>query len=238
MAKRGSRKPEKASTRPPAKARSSFPQRDPRPPKRGKRAGPPEKPPQSASVATSLSGKPTSVSDLSAIPSSAAPLPKRGRKSKGKVEQPEQRFERRTLTTKEQQEMALRAVRLSVEVRRRERKLKRETKAERDGIKALRAQAEKLEDEAEQGFELVPEGDLFADRRETEAGASTPTVGQTDAALGEIAVHVGGNGYDFKTDGPPPKIDNEEAGPTRIEANRAKDDITRAAKADAAGAHA
>ena len=37
MAKRGSRKPEKASTKPPAQPKSSFPRKDPRPPKRGRK---------------------------------------------------------------------------------------------------------------------------------------------------------------------------------------------------------
>ena len=35
--KRGSRKPEKASTKPPAQPKSSFPRKDPRPPKRGRK---------------------------------------------------------------------------------------------------------------------------------------------------------------------------------------------------------
>lgn len=239
MAKRGSRKPEKASTKPPAKARSSFPQRDPRPPKRGKSGSPlatgSAKSKGGAPTGTSLSGKPTAASDLSKIPSTETRPKKAGRKSKGKVEEPSQPMERRTLTPSEQGQMALRAARLSVEARRRERKLKRETKAERDEIKLLRAQAESLEDQAEQGFELVPEGDLFADQREEEAGAPTPTTGQTDAALVEIAKHVGGDRQE-----PKPAIDATKAGVVRMAAGMSgvAGDIERAVNADATGAHA
>lgn len=243
MSKRGSKRPEKASTRPPAKARSSFPQRDPRPPKRGKSGSPPAtggaKSKAGPPIGTSVSGKSTGPATVDKIPSTETRQPKRARKSKGKTEQPEQKFERRTLTTDEQGQMALRAARLSVEARRRERKLKRETKTERDEIKLLRAQAEALEDSAEQGYELVPEGDLFADRRESEAGKSTPTVGQTNAALAEVAKRVGGNGAADEQE-PQPKIDPTKADTVRMTAatSGAVDDIERAARADAAEAGA
>lgn len=214
MARAKRPRPKPDTSKPPKLAQSSW--KDRRAPARGKRAGVPTKPRQSAPVATSQSGKPTQQGDLSAIPSSPAAPPKRGRKSKGKVEQPEQKFEKRTLSTKEQQAMALRAVRLSAEIRRKKRALQRSTKTERDAIKELEKQHEQLETQADQGYELVPEGDLFADRN-TKRDGPAETIGGGPEALSPTAadealrkIAGGGNGKHVEElpPGAPPLADD------------------------------
>jgi len=206
--KRGSRKPEKASTKPPAQPKSSFPRKDPRPPKDVRK--PKDKP------------------------------AKEGMKA----------LERRTLTDAETLTAARRGAKLSLEADSRENRMKAAGADERKEIKSLRAQAAELNLQVAQGYEFVPQGDLFADKTTHEsraieaAGSKTPTPGQAAQALAEVAKHVvapGGNGEErpagpFAFGADEPKVDPvPPAGLHIVPAPEPQDDLARAAAAEAAG---
>lgn len=190
--KRGSRKPERASTRAPKKPQSSFPKQDTRPAPKGRgKSGSPlssgaAKARGTASGAptagTSMSGKPTAVADVSKIPSTPAP-----RKTKPLQSEP---TVAKKLTEREIHERENLLRKAYGNKRRLEREKKRVTADLSRDITELVKKCDRLHDEIESGYEQIRQGELPLEAPEVAAGAKTPTPGQAEAALAQVAQHV------------------------------------------------
>jgi hypothetical protein len=199
------------------------------PPRRGKGASPLATGTAKARGGTSIGGKPNGDGEVSEIPSSETP---RGKKAASAAPIAEAPVKPRKLSAREVDERKNRFNDAYGRKRMLEREKKNVTTDLSREIKKLGKECDDLHDEIKRGTELLRQGELpLGEAAELQAGAKTPTPGETAQALSEIKKRLPNE--------PAQKIDRAQAGPTRIEAARTPaDDIEAAVAADTGGAHA